>query len=137
MRMAAVIATCFSFSLLLGNICPMRLTAYAAHYSQTETEKIAMTPAHGELAVCSRTTEKQQSPDISFPYENTCTSGHCLAKGDPTAWLQVALLSPLPVDSPAAVSPSPLAARVPVSYFRFASSPSPPLRHLRNIVLRI
>lgn len=137
MPMAALIATCFSLSLLLGNICPMQLAAFTASHPPAETEVMAMTPAHEEPAACSRTMEKQQSSGISFPYENTCSSGHCLAKGDQTAWLQVALPSPLPVAAPIVASPSPLATRVPVPHFRFASSPDPPLSPLHHIVLRI
>lgn len=136
MHMAALIATCFSLSLLLGNICPMRLAAYATHPS-AEAEKVAMTPAHGERMACRNQTLNILPPTLAFPATGACASGHCLAKGDPTVWLQVAFPSPLPVTAATEISPSFLNPIVPAPRIHFASSARPPPRHLHSIVLRI
>lgn len=135
--MSALVATCFTLSFLLGNLCPMRLAAYATHPS-AEAEKMAMTPAHGERMACRNKTLNTLPPTLAFPVTGTCASGHCLATGDPSLWLQVALPSPLPVTAfVAGTPPSILTHPISAHRLHFVSSTGPPLKHLRNIVLRV
>lgn len=138
MRMAALIATCFSLSLLLGNICPMRLAAYAARPSQAEEEAMAMTPVHGGHMACRNQTLDPLPPFLASPTADSCASGHCLAKSDPTMWLQISLPSTPPaIASVTAVSLSTLNAFTNAPSLHFTSSTSPPPKYLRSVVLRI
>lgn len=136
MRMAAAIATCFSLSLLLGNLCSMQLLAYA---TPTKAEaSSSMTHADGIQFACK---QKNSSNPITsvLPEGNACSSGHCLTKSDPTLWLQVLLPSPPLVST--IITPHPFiltfTSSPPLLAFHPSSSIGPPLDHIKTIVLRV
>ncbi len=132
--MSAIVATCFTLSLLLGNICSQQLLAYAAE-AQEPTSFI--TSVEGHLA-CKKS-RAPQSFTHSIPQSNRCASGHCLAGNPADAALTMTrgteqqvpfsppLLSKIPAPLPSAL-PSALTAHFPIG---------PPLLHLATIVLRI
>lgn len=134
--MSMIVVTCFTIALLLGNICPTKLLAYATT-TRTETSS-SMTHAKGIQFACKQKNPPRPITSI-LPESNTCSSGHCLAKDDPSLWLQVSLPS-----APRALFP---VASFPFLFFT-ASSPDflalfpqsstgPPVDHIKTIVLRM
>ncbi|MBI1934378.1 hypothetical protein HYS30_01800 [Candidatus Peregrinibacteria bacterium] len=137
--MSAVIATCFTISLLLGNLCPMQLLAYAALSPTVRAKEMTMTPVQGELMACKRRPSSPQSITLTIPSQNACSSGHCLAKGDPTVWLQLSTQKPPTILT--SIAWSPLHPVTATTFTTFSlnknSSIGPPLDHLKTIVLRV
>ena len=136
--MSAVIATCFSLSLLFGNLCPQKLLAFTDP-ATVDTAFAMMTPADGaQLACVKRMTQK---PITLSPSGNGCASGHCIIGNGSVAFQDSSPAFSSPYILATYSSPLPLAIALDPALLPSPLAIGPPLPsripYLNTIVLRI